>query len=91
MRRKRRAVAIVSIKEPGHFKTSAAGYLHGMLAKVGVGELNLDRTIWKLRTAANPPGNTGRVAATGFRRGTYPRPSHRARPQESEEGVPWSG
>jgi replication initiation protein RepC len=53
------AVAIVSTKEPAHFRTSAGGYFHGMLDKAKAGELNLDRTIWKLRTGGAGGGQGG--------------------------------
>jgi replication initiation protein RepC len=43
------AVAIVSAKPAGHFRSSPGGYFHGMLAKAKTGELNLARTIWALR------------------------------------------
>jgi len=43
------AVAIVSAKPAGHFRTSPGGYFHGMVAKAKAGELNLARTIWGLR------------------------------------------
>ncbi|MDX5929443.1 plasmid replication protein RepC [Acidiphilium acidophilum] len=43
------ALAIVSAKPAGHFKSGPAGYFHGMIAKAKAGELNLDRTIWALR------------------------------------------
>ncbi len=51
------AVAIVSTKAESHFQTSPGGYFRGMLAKARAHELNLDRTLWKLRTAARsrPP------------------------------------
>jgi replication initiation protein RepC len=45
------AVAIVSAKPAGHFRSSPGGYFHGMVAKAKAGELNLARTIWGLRTA----------------------------------------
>ena len=45
------AVAIVSAKPAGHFRTSPGGYFHGMVAKAKAGELNLARTIWGLRGA----------------------------------------
>ena len=48
------AVAIVSTKDPAHFRTTAGGYFHGMVAKAKAGELNLDRTLWALRRAAEP-------------------------------------
>ena len=44
------AMAIVSAKPAGHFRTSPGGYFHGMVAKAKAGELNLARTIWGLRT-----------------------------------------
>jgi replication initiation protein RepC len=43
------AVAIVSTKPVGHFRSSPGGYFHGMVAKAKAGELNLARTIWGLR------------------------------------------
>ena len=43
------AVAIVSAKPLGHFRSSPGGYFHGMVAKAKAGELNLARTIWGLR------------------------------------------
>lgn len=43
------AIAIVSTKDPEHFRTTAGGYFHGMVMKAKVGELNLDRTLWGLR------------------------------------------
>jgi replication initiation protein RepC len=44
------AVAIVSAKPAGHFRSSPGGYFHGMVAKAKAGELNLARTIWGLRS-----------------------------------------
>jgi replication initiation protein RepC len=44
------AVAIVSAKDPEHFTRTAAHYFHGMVRKAKQGELNLDRTIWGLRS-----------------------------------------
>ena len=43
------AIAIVSTKDPTHFRTTPGGYFHGMVAKAKAGELNLDRTLWALR------------------------------------------
>jgi replication initiation protein RepC len=43
------AVALVSARPAEHFRTSPGGYFHGMVAKAG--ELNLVRTIWRLRQA----------------------------------------
>jgi replication initiation protein RepC len=48
------ALAIVSTKESGHFRTTAGGYFHGMVAKARAGELHLERTLWALRNAATP-------------------------------------
>jgi len=48
------ALAIVSTKEPEHFKSSPGGYFHGMVAKHIAGELHLERTIWALRRAKDP-------------------------------------
>jgi replication initiation protein RepC len=48
------ALAIVSTKEPGHFRTTPGGYFHGMVQKAKAGELHLERTIWALRHAAAP-------------------------------------
>jgi replication initiation protein RepC len=45
------AISIVSTKDPAHFRTSAGGYFHGMVAKAKAGELNLDRTLWGMRRA----------------------------------------
>jgi len=44
------AVAIVSAKPSGHFRSSPGGYFHGMVAKAKASELNLARTIWGLRS-----------------------------------------
>ena len=56
------AVAIVSAKPAGHFRSSPGGYFHGMVAKAKAGELNLARTIWGLRTRDRRVGE-GRSAA----------------------------
>jgi replication initiation protein RepC len=52
------AIAIVSTKDPEHFRTTPGGYFHGMVAKAKAGELNLDRTLWAMRRAkeAAPAG-----------------------------------
>ncbi len=50
------AVAIVSTKEPGYFRTTPGGYFRGMLDKAKAHDLNLDRTIWKLRDGMRPQG-----------------------------------
>jgi replication initiation protein RepC len=66
------AIAIVSTKDPAHFRTTAGGYFHGMVTKAKAGELNLDRTLWGMRRAREPrpavgtgnrPGGSGRSAA----------------------------
>ena len=65
------AVAIVSAKPAGHFRSSPGGYFHGMVAKAKAGELNLARTIWGLRARDRPeirPGDwQGRGPARGGR------------------------
>jgi replication initiation protein RepC len=48
------ALAIVSTKEPGHFRKSPGGYFRGMVAKDKADELHLDRTIWAWRRASQP-------------------------------------
>jgi replication initiation protein RepC len=58
------ALAIVSTKEPEHFRTSPGGYFHGMVEKATTGELHLERTVWALRRASDPerlarPGRGG--------------------------------
>jgi replication initiation protein RepC len=45
------AIAIVSTKDPAHFRTTAGGYFHGMVTKAKAGHLNLDRTLWGMRRA----------------------------------------
>jgi replication initiation protein RepC len=48
------ALAIVSTKDPDHFRTTPGGYFHGMVQKAKAGELHLERTVWALRRAAQP-------------------------------------
>ena len=48
------ALAVVSTKDPAHFRTTPGGYFHGMVAKAKAGELNLDRTLWAMRRTAEP-------------------------------------
>ena len=43
------AVAIVSVKPPGHFRGSPGSYFHGMVSKAKSGELHLARTVWGMR------------------------------------------
>jgi len=43
------AIAIVSAKQPAHFRGSPGGYFHGMVSKAKAGELHLARTIWGMR------------------------------------------
>ena len=50
------AVAIVSTKPAGHFRSSPGGYFHGMVMKAKVGKLNLARTIWGLRSRTQRSG-----------------------------------
>jgi replication initiation protein RepC len=63
------ALAIVSTKDPGHFRTSPGGYFRGMVAKAKAGELHLERTLWALRNAA--ASGDGRPAG-GRRPGARP-------------------
>jgi replication initiation protein RepC len=51
------ALAIVSTKEPEHFRTSPGGYFCGMVAKARAGDLHLDRTVWAMRRASQPEQN----------------------------------
>jgi replication initiation protein RepC len=51
------ALAIVSTKEPQHFRSTPGGYFHGMVAKARAGELHLDRTVWAWRRASQPHRN----------------------------------
>jgi replication initiation protein RepC len=46
------ALAVVSTKDPEHFRTTPGGYFHGMVQKAKDGELHLERTIWALRRQA---------------------------------------
>ncbi|MBS0641860.1 MAG: replication protein C [Proteobacteria bacterium] len=46
------ALAVVSTKDPAHFRTTAGGYFYGMVTKAKAGQLNLDRTLWALRRAS---------------------------------------
>ena len=48
------ALAIVSTKNPGHFRSTPGGYFHGMVAKAKADELHLDRTVWAWRRASMP-------------------------------------
>jgi replication initiation protein RepC len=61
------ALAIVSSKEEGHFRSSPGGYFHGMVEKAKAGELHLERTVWALRRGLEPeqhrrPGKGGEYA-----------------------------
>ena len=46
------ALAIVSTRPEGHFRSTPGGYFHGMVARARAGELNLGKSIWGLRAAA---------------------------------------
>jgi replication initiation protein RepC len=48
------ALAIVSTKDPGHFRTAPGGYFYGMIQKAKAGELHLERTIWAMRRTSHP-------------------------------------
>jgi replication initiation protein RepC len=62
------AIAIVSTKDPAHFRTTAGGYFHGMVTKAKAGQLNLDRTLWGMRRA-NEPRSTGKAGGARSRAG----------------------
>ncbi len=62
------AIAIVSTKDPTHFRTTAGGYFHGMVTKARAGQLNLDRTLWGMRRA-NEPRPAGKPGGAGSRAG----------------------
>ena len=63
------ALAIVSTKDPEHFRTTPGGYFHGMVQKAKAGELHLERTLWALRRAAEP----AKAPRSGQGRGLRPR------------------
>jgi replication initiation protein RepC len=63
------ALAIVSTKDPEHFRTTPGGYFHGMVQKAKAGELHLERTVWALRRAAEP----AQASRSGQGRGLWPR------------------
>jgi replication initiation protein RepC len=63
------ALAIVSTKDPEHFRTTPGGYFHGMVQKAKAGELHLERTVWALRRAAEP----AQAPRSGQGRGLQPR------------------
>jgi len=62
------ALAIVSTKDPEHFKTTPGGYFHGMVAKHIAGELHLERTVWALRRALNSERYTDKGRRSDQRR-----------------------
>lgn len=68
------AIAIVSAKDPAHFRSSPGGYFHGMVAKAKAGELNLFRTVWGLRQAVE--AKHGRAQSRGGERHLAARPWH---------------
>jgi replication initiation protein RepC len=55
------AIAIVSAKDPDHFTRTPAHYFHGMIARAKRGELNLERTIWGLRSEKRQKAEQGRA------------------------------
>jgi replication initiation protein RepC len=62
------ALAVVSTKDPAHFRTTPGGYFHGMVTKAKAGELNLDRTLWAMRRAAQPKPHSQAVEEYSGRR-----------------------
>ena len=71
------AIAIVSTKDPAHFRTTPGGYFHGMVTKARAGQLNLDRTLWGMRRANEPrpagKANGGASRGGDARPATWPR------------------
>jgi replication initiation protein RepC len=67
------AIAIVSTKDPAHFRTTPGGYFHGMVTKARAGHLNLDRTLWGMRRANEP--RPAAKAGGGASRGGDARPA----------------
>jgi replication initiation protein RepC len=65
------ALAIVSTKEPEHFRSTPGGYFHGMIAKAKAGELHLDRTVWAWRRAAQPEHQRGGGGERDYRNGSH--------------------
>ncbi len=65
------AIAIVSAKPAEHFRSTPGGYFHGMVAKAKLGELNLARTVWGLRsaTAGTQPRHRTRESEASLRLG----------------------
>ena len=61
------ALAIVSTKQPDHFRTSPGGYFHGLVDKAKAGELHLDRTVWAPRRASESERGRGRGGASARR------------------------
>ena len=63
------ALAIVSTKDPEHFRTTPGGYFHGMVQKAKAGELHLERTVWAMRRATQPNARsrTGRGGGAAHR------------------------
>jgi replication initiation protein RepC len=55
------ALALVSTKPKGYFKTTAGGYFAGMVRKAEANELHMDRTLWKLREEKWGKGARGRA------------------------------
>jgi hypothetical protein len=66
------ALAMVSTKDPAHFRTTPGGYFHGMVAKAKAGELHLDRTLWAMRRAAEPTPRPKTARERGLRRPPAP-------------------
>ena len=64
------ALAIVSTKEPEHFRTTPGGYFHGMVAKARAGDLHLDRTVWAWRRTVQPEHQRGRGGSRDYRNGS---------------------
>ena len=63
------ALAVVSTKQgPGAFPDHGGRVFHGMVAKAKAGALNLDRTLWAMRRAAEPKPRSQPASGGGGRR-----------------------
>ena len=50
------ALAIVSTRPEGHFRSTPGGYFHGMVTRARAGELNLGKSIWGMRSKRDTRG-----------------------------------
>jgi replication initiation protein RepC len=63
------ALAVVSTKAEGHFRSTPGGYFYGMVTRAKTGQLHLERTLWALRRAIQPSHyDRGRAGSTPYPR-----------------------